>query len=272
MAQPILPNQQLSYKKNWHVLAQRKSACTRRKIHNEWRFCCLQVSFSTFYWSIMISSVRGSIHQGHEAFSEHSRGRQCAFMSLAALLFNRSNLVDLWTQTNVADILCRGDRMYLHALTNKMVPDANTLSIEELLEVATSQNNVEYCWNYNKFYQGSIDRSFCGDGPFFSLKQVLINAFSDSLNAMLVLDGYVMAVITKSDFLNLFDSHARNSLGIPDENGTAAVLKFSELDEFQNHVETLGHCVNVRILKLHLSICMLMFVQLNYLNKVILMV
>ena len=62
---------------------------------------------------------RGSIHQGHEAFSEHSSGRQCAFMSLAALVFNRSNSVDLWTQTNIDDILCHGDRMYLHALTNK---------------------------------------------------------------------------------------------------------------------------------------------------------
>ena len=40
--------------------------------------------------------------------------------------------------------------MYFHALTNKMVPDANSLSIEELTEVATSQNNVEYRLNYNK--------------------------------------------------------------------------------------------------------------------------
>ena len=89
----------------------------------------------------MITSIRESIHQGHEAFSEHSRGRQCAFMSLAALLFNRSNSVDLWTQTNIDDILCHGDRMYLHALTSEMVPDANSLLIEELPEVATSQNN-----------------------------------------------------------------------------------------------------------------------------------
>ena len=36
--------------------------------------------------SVMITTIQGSIHQGHEAFSEHSRGRQCAFMSLAALL------------------------------------------------------------------------------------------------------------------------------------------------------------------------------------------
>ena len=85
--------------------------------------------------------------------------------------------------------------MYLLALTNKMVPDANSLSIEELLKVATSQNNAEYRLNYNKFYQGRIDRLFCADGLFCSLKQVLINAFSDSSNAMLVLDGYVIAVI-----------------------------------------------------------------------------
>ena len=31
--------------------------------------------------------------------------------------------------------------MYLHALTSEMVPDANSLLIEELPEVATSQNN-----------------------------------------------------------------------------------------------------------------------------------
>ena len=45
-----------------------------------------------------------------------------------------------------------------------------------------------------------------------------------------------MTVIKKSDFMYLFDPHARNSLGIPDENGTAVVLKFSELDEFQRSV------------------------------------
>ena len=39
-------------------------------------------------------------------------------------------------------ISCHGDRMYLHALANKMVPDANSLSIEVLPEVATLQNNI----------------------------------------------------------------------------------------------------------------------------------
>ena len=36
----------------------------------------------------------------------------------------------------------------------------------------------------------------------------------------------------------LFDSNARNCLGTPDESGTAISLEFTELDEFQNHLET----------------------------------
>ena len=55
-----------------------------------------------------------------------------------------------------------------------------------------------------------IDRSFSGEGPFCWLKQILINAFSDSANAMIVIDGYIMAVIKDSESFYLFDSLARN--------------------------------------------------------------
>ena len=49
-------------------------------------------------------------------------------------------------------------------------------------------------------------------------------------------------------------------MGIPDENGAAVVLKFSEIDKFQNHVETLGHCLNVRTFEIasvymHANVC-----------------
>ena len=37
-----------------------------------------------------------------------------------------------------------------------MIPDANSPLIEELPEVATSQNNVEYHLNYNKFIKGTL--------------------------------------------------------------------------------------------------------------------
>jgi hypothetical protein len=75
-------------------------------------FCSSFVLFDRVFRSLSMTSIRGSIHQGHEAFSEHSRGRQCAFMSLSALLFNRSDSVDSWTQTDIDAILFHGDRMY----------------------------------------------------------------------------------------------------------------------------------------------------------------
>ena len=134
--------------------------------------------------------------------------------------------------------------------TNKLVPDTNSFSINELPKVATSLNNVEYCLNYSQCNQGRIDRSFWGEEQFLSQKQVLINAFSDSANAMIVLDGYITAVIKDSESFYLFDSHARNSRGMPDENDTAVVLEFSELNELQNHIETSASYLNVSIIEI----------------------
>ena len=47
--------------------------------------------------------------------------------------------------------------------------------------MATSQTNVEYCLNYSEFYQ------FILSGPVCLLRQVLINGFSNSPSAMLIL-------------------------------------------------------------------------------------
>ena len=109
----------------------------------------------------MITSIRGSIHQGHETFSEHSRGRQvCIYVTSSfafqSIEFGRFMDTRISMTSYVVEIAC----IYMHSVTNKMVPNTNSLSIEELPEVATSQNNVEYRLNYNRFYQGRIGRSF----------------------------------------------------------------------------------------------------------------
>ena len=49
--------------------------------------------------------------------------------SLAVLLFNQLDLVCPWTQRNIDDILWNGNHMTLHGLTNKMVPDTNSITI-----------------------------------------------------------------------------------------------------------------------------------------------
>ncbi|CAB4019299.1 deleted in malignant brain tumors 1 -like [Paramuricea clavata] len=41
-------------------------------------------------------------------------------------------------------------------------------------------------------------------------------------------EGYMMALMKQADFFYLFDSHARDSSGMPDPNGTAVVMKFDQ--------------------------------------------
>ena len=55
---------------------------------------------------------RGSIHQGHEGFSGQSRGKQCSFMRLSALLTTQTIPVIEWNSTTIDNTLVQGDNMY----------------------------------------------------------------------------------------------------------------------------------------------------------------
>ena len=61
-------------------------------------------------------------------------GRQCCFMSLSALLFNRpgSSACCHWTAENVDHILEFGDKMNLDSLQEGLIPDTETLSRSNL--------------------------------------------------------------------------------------------------------------------------------------------
>ena len=86
-----------------------------------------------------ILSIAGSSHQGHERFSEISRGRQCSFMSFSALLCTQSFPVQHWDTATVHQILIDGDRMYLNALESQRIPDTTkTLSLIYLPNQACS--------------------------------------------------------------------------------------------------------------------------------------
>ena len=74
----------------------------------------------------------GSIHKGDERFSDISRGRQCTFMSLSALLCAQSLPMSLWTTEVIDDILFDGDYMYKNSFENCLIPDTETLSLDYL--------------------------------------------------------------------------------------------------------------------------------------------
>ena len=55
------------------------------------------------------------IHQGDERFNILSRGKQCAFMSLSAILTARHSLLIDWSKNTFNNVLLQGEKMYLKA-------------------------------------------------------------------------------------------------------------------------------------------------------------
>jgi hypothetical protein len=74
----------------------------------------------------------GSVHQGDERFSNDSCGKQCSFISLIALFVEQTIPVCEWNCQTVDNILSLGDRMYLHALKNQLIPSTELLSVTNL--------------------------------------------------------------------------------------------------------------------------------------------
>ena len=54
----------------------------------------------------------GSIHQGHEGFSDDSRGRQEIFMCLAALLYEQFLPIREWRCQDIDQVLLNGDHFF----------------------------------------------------------------------------------------------------------------------------------------------------------------
>ena len=62
--------------------------------------------------------VSANTHQGAECFNTESRGKQCAFMSLSAILTAERIPLFEWSQSTIDNILVQGDFMYVKALNN----------------------------------------------------------------------------------------------------------------------------------------------------------
>jgi hypothetical protein len=56
--------------------------------------------------------LSSNIHQGDDLFSVHSRGKQCAFMTLSAILTAHNMPLTEWSKQTFDNVLVQGDNMY----------------------------------------------------------------------------------------------------------------------------------------------------------------
>ena len=188
-----------------------------------------------------------NIHQGSELFSDHSRGRQCAYMVLSCFMMFEGSSVQCWTPECIDQILIKGDSMYLHAIMNDLTPDTSTLLAEHLPTTATSTDGKQFFVQHGSFSQGRYLPPYQSCPPYLSLSDALMSAFLVSPYVILILSGYMVAIVKSyksADEYYTFDSHARNSSGLPDPDGTAVLMKFSNLSSLKSQIFYLAQQLN----------------------------
>ena len=90
--------------------------------------------------------------------------------------------------------------------------------------------------NYRKELQGLVmtDREI--ESHYYDIHTALLNTFLNYSYAIIVLEGYMMALIKQTDFFYSFDLLARDSSGMPDPNSTAVVMKLTNIPELKQYL------------------------------------
>ncbi len=128
-------------------------------------------------------------------------------------------------------------------------------NITDIHDYAENENQICLI-NYGAEFQGLVltDRDI--ECHYYDIHTALLNTFINDSYAILILEGYMMALVKQTDNFYLFDSHARDSCGMPDPNGTAVVMKFSNIHELEQYLYSLS-------IELHTNIFEVVPVQLN---------
>ena len=128
--------------------------------------------------------------------------------------------------------------------------------------VPDETNNENQIWfiNYEKELQGLVITNQEIELHYYDIHTALLNVFLNNSYqySIFILEGYMMALIKQSNFFYLFDSHARDSSGMPDHNGTAVVMKFANILELEQYLYSLSitlHANLFEIVPVQLSMC-----------------
>jgi hypothetical protein len=144
-----------------------------------------------------------------------------------------------------------------------IVAKSNTdlaIELEHNSVVPNEANNENQIWfiNYGNELQGLVITNREIESHYYDIHTALLNVFSNYSCTILILEGYMMALMKQTDFFYLFDSHARDSSGMPDPNGTAVVMKFVNILELEQYLYSLSmtlHANLFEIVPVQLNIC-----------------
>eukprot|EP00111_Clytia_hemisphaerica_P014097 TCONS_00041523-protein len=150
-------------------------------------------------------AILGSFNQANEELFGETAGTQCSVNCLYAIFWSNFRRVNLWKTTDLDRILIEGDKLYKQLDTN------SHLSVDEMprfIEI----NGVITNFNFLNFANGEANLN--NDDPFLQIP--LSESESLEFNALMIINGFTITIMSRPQGYFIFDSHSRNELGLLD--------------------------------------------------------
>ena len=185
-----------------------------------------------------VKTIHAPYSQGNTEIFGENAGRQCVPMSLCSLiyLYRNNSICD---SSDLVDIMNLGNQLYstLSRLSRQMY-----LLLEELPTMITVED-CDYSIEFSQSYTGNLHLPVMNESvPFVmplhsSLEQLQQEAFYSFL---LTIEYNTVSIFTESNsVIKVFDSHARDSFGMPHPYGTCVSLEFDSVNNFIEYFKLL---------------------------------
>ena len=171
--------------------------------------------------------VLGSFNQANEELFGQTAGTQCSVNCLYAIFWSNFRRVNVWKTIDLDKILIEGDKLYKQLDTNRH------LSVDDMprfIEI----NGVITDFNFLNFANG--EATLVNDYPFLQIP--LSESENLEFNALMIINGFTIAIMSRPQGYFIFDSHSRNELGLLDPSkGKSCLLKFDNIFELEKYVQ-----------------------------------
>ena len=161
-------------------------------------------------------------------------------MSLTAIIHHQITNINVWDSSLLNIILCAGNSLYT-CISNSI--NKTFLLLTDVPEMVSVSDRM-YFLQYSDPFAGDLFMT-TNNLPYYSLKNALNNLFLDShLNyqhCLLTIDCNTVAIFKTSEGnFKMFDSHSRDSYGIPHPFGKCVLISVESINNlviyFQNTV------------------------------------
>ena len=189
-------------------------------------------------------TIHAPYSQGNIAVFGPNAGTQCVAMSLCALMYKFTERA----------ITCPDDLIVIMDIGNELYSALSSLSRQTFLLLTELPNMVtvfdtNYHLQFSESYTGGLHvQTIDDDNPFVvPFTCAMQNLLQENYDSFLVTIGCntVSVYLMLNGSLKIFDSHARDSFGMPQPHGTCVLLEVSSVDRLAEYFKT---CYNGDVL------------------------